>query len=164
MKIIRNAVPDNIIDLCNEDIDSKIYEKVWVTNTGWAPELYDGIAGSCIAATLNSSCLISIRTKLRDHFPVCKKIHYHYYLWKKHSGINWHDDGNWKFGATLYLNDWKKEWGGLFLWEDNGLHVMCPQKGMLVVNTEIKYHCVTPVSTSAPYDRRSIQIFGIDKE
>ena len=85
---------------------------------------------------------------------------WYYHYWTKLSGINWHGDEGYLFGATLYLNDWKKEWGGLFLWEDDGLHCLCPKKGMLVINTKKQPHCVTPVSTSAPYARRSIQIFG----
>ena len=64
MKIIDNALPDNIIKLCNDDIDSKIKQRVWGSNILWHDELYEGITGSCLAANLSSSCLLSVRTKL----------------------------------------------------------------------------------------------------
>ena len=160
MKIINNALPDNIIKFCNDDIDSKINQRVWGSNLAWQDELYEGLAGSCLAASLSSSCLLSVRTKLIGHFPKSNNLQFNYHFWMRHSGINWHDDDAWIFGATLYLNDWKKEWGGLFLWEDKGLHCLCPKKGMLVVNDKSQPHCVTPVSMTAPHGRRSIQIFA----
>jgi|TARA_B100001996_G_scaffold108049_1_gene81633 hypothetical protein len=163
MKIIRDALPDNIIKLCNDDIDSKIHKRVWGTNVSWQDDLYDGIAGSCLSASLSSSCLLSVRSKLRVHLPEWNNTQYSYHFWMRHAGINWHDDSNHIFGATLYLNEWQKEWGGLFLWEDKDLHCICPEKGMLVVNDIRQPHSVTPVTIRAPYGRKSIQIFGIDK-
>ena len=160
MKIVENALPDDLVKLCNEDIDIKLEKKVWVGNIAWQDELHDGIVGSCLNADLDPKCSLKVRNKLRGFFPKCNKMIWYYHYWTKLSGINWHGDEGYLFGATLYLNDWKKEWGGLFLWEDDGLHCLCPKKGMLVINTKKQPHCVTPVSTSAPYARRSIQIFG----
>ena len=142
MKIVENALPDSLVKLCNEDIDTKLKKKVWIGNIAWQDVLYDGIVGTCLNADLDPKYSLKVRNKLRGFFPKCNKM-----IW-------------YLFGATLYLNDWKKEWGGLFLWEDDGLHCMCPKKGMLVINTKKQPHCVTPVSNSAPYARRSIQIFG----
>ena len=160
MKIISDALSDDIIKLCNDDIDSKTKEKVWVSNLAWDDELYEGISGACLVSSLSPSNLLSVRTKLIKNFPKYNSLKLNYYYWMRQSGINWHDDGRWLFGATLYLNDWKKEWGGLFLWEDKGLHCLCPKKGMLVVNDKRQPHSVTPVSMTAPHGRRSIQIFA----
>tara|TARA_B100000424_G_C22898242_1_gene477780 strand:- start:93 stop:584 length:492 start_codon:yes stop_codon:yes gene_type:complete len=160
VKIVENALPDSLVKLCNEDIDTKLKKKVWVGNIAWQDVLYDGILGSCLNADLDPKCSLKVRNTLRGFFPQCKKIRWSYHYWTKLSGINWHGDESSLFGATLYLNDWKKEWGGLFLWEDNGLHCLCPKKGMLVINTKKQLHCVTTISNSAPYARRSIQIFG----
>ena len=160
MILVENALPNDLLNLCNEDIDAKLGKGVWKSNIVWHDSLYDGIVGSCLRADLDPKCSLLVRSKLRDLFPQCKKIHWYYHYWTKLSGINWHDDYSYRFGATLYLNDWKKEWGGLFLWEDDGLHCLCPKKGMLVINTEKQLHSVSTISNSAPYARRSIQIFG----
>ena len=46
-------------------------------------------------------------------------IHY----MKKDTGINWHDDGKWKYGATYYLNHrWHRQWGGEFMFTDDNGH------------------------------------------
>ena len=160
MKIIDNALPDNLVKLCNEDIDIKLRQKVWMGNTAWDDCLYDGIVGTCLNADLDPKCLLRVRSKLKDFFPQSNKISYYYHYWTKLSGINWHRDEPYVFGATLYLNDWRKEWGGLFLWEESGIKSLCPKKGMLVINKKNQLHSVSTISTSAPYARRSIQIFG----
>ena len=160
MKIVENALSEDLVKLCNEEIDIKLENKVWAGNVVWQDELYDGIMGSCLSTSLDLKSSLKVRNKLRHYFPKCNNIQFNYHFWMRHSGINWHDDGTHVFGATLYLNDWRKEWGGLFLWEDDGFHCLCPKKGMLVVNTKEQLHCVTPVLYNAPYARRSIQIFG----
>ena len=161
MIIVENALPDDLLKLCNSEIDTKLSKKVWRSSIDWDDVLYDGILGSCLNADQDLKSGLMVRNKLKPLFPQCDKIVSHYHYWTKLSGINWHNDELYLFGATLYLNDWRKEWGGLFLWEDDGLHCLCPKKGMLVINTKKQPHSVTPVSNSAPYGRRSIQIWGI---
>ena len=53
MKIISDALSDDIIKLCNDDIDSKTKDKVWVSNLAWDDELYEGI--SCLLYTSDAA-------------------------------------------------------------------------------------------------------------
>lgn len=163
MIIIPEAVSKDVIERCNKEIDSRISSNTWGINQRWGSELYDGIPGSCLIGDLSSEVYLIVRRQLRKHLPECGRMDFMYHYWTKHSGINWHDDGGYIFGATLYLNEWNKEWGGIFLWEDNGMQAFCPTVGTFVLNTEGQMHSVTHVHERAPYARRSIQIFGHKK-
>lgn len=75
---------------------------------------------------------------------------------EKGAGINWHDDSNFKYGATYYLNNrWNKNWGGEFMFEDKYIPVV--GNSLVIVKTPFS-HKVNPVlSSSMP--RLSVQIF-----
>ena len=83
-------------------------------------------------------------------------IHY----MKQHSGINWHDDGSWAYGATYYINHkWHKEWGGEFMFTDNNGHGWIPPVGnSLVIVKSPLHHKVNPV-LSPVMPRISVQMF-----
>lgn len=79
---------------------------------------------------------------------------------KKGAGINWHNDGNWKYGATYYLNHrWNKHWGGEFMFTDSSGHGFLPVVGnsLAIVKAPMD-HKVNPVLTDIN-PRISIQIF-----
>ncbi len=163
MQVLHNLVPDSILRLCNNEIDSIIHERLWsLSNSTWGSSLHEGISGTCMAATPSSLILIKLRAAIVKHLPPSEQINMNYHYWNKHSGINWHNDEGHVFGATLYLNDWDKRWGGLFLWEDKDkeMHCVCPSAGTLIINKEYEEHSVTQVSSLAKYPRRSIQIWG----
>jgi Rps23 Pro-64 3,4-dihydroxylase Tpa1-like proline 4-hydroxylase len=83
-------------------------------------------------------------------------IHY----MKKDSGINWHDDGTWKYGATYYINRrWNINWGGEFMFTNETGHGFLPVIGnsLVIVKSPIQ-HKVNPV-VSPIVPRISIQIF-----
>ena len=83
-------------------------------------------------------------------------IHY----MKKGAGINWHDDGKWKYGATYYVNHkWHKQWGGELMFTDNNGHGWIPPMGnsLLIVKAPIA-HKVNPV-LSPIMPRISVQLF-----
>ncbi len=165
MRIIPNLIPESTIGVINSEIDSYTdpeNSRCWgSSHLQWNSNLFDDISGSCLSATPSSLILLRLRSSLIKHLPASNNISFNYHLWLKHSGINWHDDGSHVFGATLYLNEWKKEWGGLFLWEESdGLHAICPSPGTLVINTKHEPHSVTQITARAPYPRRSVQIWG----
>ena len=83
-------------------------------------------------------------------------IHY----MNKGAGINWHDDGKWKYGATFYVNHrWHKKWGGEFMFTDNNGHGWIPPVGNSVVIVKSPLvHKVNPV-LSPTMPRISIQMF-----
>ena len=89
-----------------------------------------------------------------DHMSTT--IHY----MEKDAGINWHDDGVWKYGATFYINHkWHKQWGGEFMFTDNTGHGWIPLVGnsLVIVKAPIA-HKVNPV-LSPIMPRISVQIF-----
>ena len=139
-------------------------KRAWSINqTTWNKDLVgDDIPGVCLSADLSILTEISLKKELVNILPPADKITMNYNIFLKNSGIRWHSDANYKWGATLYLNEWNNKWGGLFLWEDKeeNLNVICPEPGTLVINTEAEQHSVTHISSIAPYPRRSLQIWG----
>ena len=163
MQVLSRLLPEKVIDLCNHEIDAYLKQRLWsLSNTTWGSSLHEGITGTCMAAAPTPTTCMKIRSAIIDHLPDSKELNLNYHYWNKHSGINWHTDEGHIFGATLYLNDWDKRWGGLFLWEDKDkeIHCVCPTAGTLIINTEYEEHSVTQVSSSARYPRRAIQIWG----
>ena len=83
-------------------------------------------------------------------------IHY----MEKGAGINWHDDGDWKYGATFYINHkWHMQWGGEFMFTERNGHGWIPPVGnsLVIVKAPIT-HKVNPV-LSPIMPRISVQIF-----
>ena len=94
--------------------------------------------------------------KMDDLTEMNTNIHY----MKKGAGINWHDDGGWKYGATLYINHkWHRQWGGEFMFTDNNGHGWIPPVGnsLVIVKAPIA-HKVNPV-LSPVMPRISVQLF-----
>ena len=78
----------------------------------------------------------------------------------KNAGINWHDDGQWKYGATYYINHrWHKQLGGEFMFTDENGHGWIPPVGnsLVIVKAPIS-HKVNPV-LSPLVPRISVQLF-----
>tara|TARA_R100000084_G_scaffold88733_1_gene42805 strand:+ start:531 stop:1064 length:534 start_codon:yes stop_codon:yes gene_type:complete len=95
--------------------------------------------------------------QMKDVKDMSSIVHY----MQKGAGINWHDDGSWKYGATYYLNNkWNKHWGGEFMFTDNVGHGWIPVVGnsLIIVKAPIE-HKVNPVLTTV-MPRISIQIFA----
>ena len=83
-------------------------------------------------------------------------IHY----MERGSGINWHSDKGWKYGATYYVNNrWNNQWGGEFMFTGNNGHGYIPFQGnsLVIVKTPIA-HKVNPV-LSPIIPRISVQMF-----
>ena len=94
--------------------------------------------------------------KLQDVKYMSTTIHY----MKKGAGINWHNDGNWKYGATYYLNHrWNKHWGGEFMFSNENGFSFLPYVGnsLVIVKAPIQ-HKVNPV-LSPIIPRISVQVF-----
>jgi hypothetical protein len=164
MKIIKNSIRKELIQLCNGEIDELLPKRAWSINqTTWNEQLLGSdIPGVCLSADVSVFIEIKIKNEILNLLPEVDKITINYNIFLKNSGIRWHSDANYKFGATLYLNEWNNKWGGLFLWEDkeDQIHALCPEPGTLVINTEAEQHSVTHISSIAPYPRRSLQIWG----
>ena len=83
-------------------------------------------------------------------------IHY----MEKGAGINWHDDGAWKYGATYYVNNkWNSNFGGELMFRDKNGHGFIPVVGnSLVIIKAPLTHKVNPV-LSPLTPRVSVQMF-----
>lgn len=163
MNIVKDVISEDLCKQCNMEIDQMIEGEKWsVSNINWDKNLQEGYTGTCLAAKVSPSIKLKVLSAIRKHLPKVQQDKYYlqYHYWLHGSGIQWHDDETYKFGATLYLNTWNKRWGGLFLWEnDEGIHGEMPEPRKLVV-VEKDPHSVTPILSHAPYPRRAIQIWG----
>ena len=90
----------------------------------------------------------------------CKEMSTIIHSMKKGAGINWHDDVNWKYGATYYVNRrWNEHWGGEFMFKDKLAHGYLPCRGnsLVIVKTPLQLKVNPVLSPIMP--RMSIQIF-----
>lgn len=84
-----------------------------------------------------------------------------FYQYMPGSHIDWHRDGEKNGAASIYLNeDWKKEYGGLFLWreEDGSFRGELPKMNRCLYDLAGAVHSTTPTYKTSPV-RRSLQVF-----
>lgn len=150
---------DSILKIKNPDFYG------WKTNYSW----HSGIIGSSHVALsraydLDTKILILNNLIKNNIIPESDPINYAVlnYAWTKLSYIPWHNDSNSKQTITIYLNDnWDEDWGGLFLYKDNGeIKGISPKPNRCVKNTGDLMHTVTPVYLNAPGCRVTVQIFS----
>ena len=94
--------------------------------------------------------------QLKDVKDMTTNIHF----MKKGSGINWHDDSTWKYGATFYVNRrWNRQNGGELMFHSENGHGFIPIVGnsLVIIKAPIN-HKVNPV-LSPVIPRISIQMF-----
>tara|TARA_R110000796_G_scaffold36056_1_gene92281 strand:+ start:1636 stop:2166 length:531 start_codon:yes stop_codon:yes gene_type:complete len=83
-------------------------------------------------------------------------IHY----MKKGSGINWHSDASWNYGATYYINNrWNSQFGGELMFTSKNGHGYIPVVGnsLVLIKSPLE-HKVNPV-LSQIVPRVSVQMF-----
>ncbi len=130
----------------------------------WSKELIDRMVPPERSQVSNYKPFEKLKTlvKLNPYFQITdvKEIFTIIHYMRKGSGINWHHDGNWKYGATYYINNkWNRNWGGEFMFDDNLGHGWVPVIGnSLVIVKAPMDHKVNPVLTDI-MPRISIQIF-----
>jgi Rps23 Pro-64 3,4-dihydroxylase Tpa1-like proline 4-hydroxylase len=89
-----------------------------------------------------------------------KKNHVAIHYMEKGSGINWHGDGSWTYGATFYVNRrWNNNFGGEFMFKLENSYGYIPVVGnsLIIIKSPIN-HKVNPVLTSL-VPRISVQMF-----
>jgi len=128
----------------------------------WNEDLLQGMLGTCLCADVNEHIKSLILKDIGHLLPSYKDIDMLYYTWGKQSGINWHTDFPYLFGATIYFNkDWNRRDGGILLWEDEfEIKGHLPKPNSMVLNTKNYNHMVTPIHYDAVSPRYTIQIFG----
>ena len=94
--------------------------------------------------------------QLKNFKSITSNIHY----MEKGAGINWHNDGNWKYGATYYINNkWNTQFGGELMFKSENGHGYIPIVGnsLVIIKSPLE-HKVNPV-LSPIIPRISIQMF-----
>ena len=87
---------------------------------------------------------------------ITTNIHY----MKKDTGIQWHNDGKWKYGATYFINRrWNRNFGGEFMFSDKLGHGFLPFVGnsLVIVKSPLE-HKVNPVRSNV-MPRITVQMF-----
>ena len=165
MKIIHDTLSLGLLELCQEEFNSKLPQTEWQSSSlYWLPNLKQGISGSTLSTKTSVYIKDSIKKEISPHIPECD-IMTQYYVWQPNSGISLHRDSNYKFGATIYLNDdWHPNSGGWFIWRDEKKwNTILPSKNVMVVNDIDEEHLVTSVASDTPQFRYTIQIWGLKK-
>ena len=169
MKIYEEVLSKEHLHLCKEDIVKKQKQQVWESSSlRWESWLLKNIDGTCVFTNITDDTIKKILTSELSiafiNYDYTELV-YQYYIWDSYSGIAPHNDGDYKFGATLYLNTNYLTDGGLFVWKDdecadNFYKCINPQENMMVVNDSKEEHFVTPISPHAKQYRYTIQIWG----
>ena len=171
MRIINEALNEELFQKCKEELKSKFKERCWASSlVTWQPQLKQGISGSCMVANVSDELGELIHEEIRSYLPEHETIRCNFHLWQPLSGIAEHNDGHRNFGATIYLNEeWPANAGGWFVWEDeetrqSGIHkALIPTRNMMVLNDNHEKHWVTSIAATPPDNRCSIQIWCFDK-
>mgnify|MGYP001223210742 FL=1 len=166
MRVIDNVLSDSLISRCRGEVDIKISqnEMCWASSTLlWSQKIQEGITGSCLASLTSEEINESIIEEILPHVPNdVKQISTRYYMWQPNSGISIHNDGDYRFGATIYLNpEWHPNCGGWFIWRDKNINewkVILPTENTMVINIDKEEHLVTPVAPDK--FRITVQIWG----
>ena len=167
MQIKKDFLSNGELQAVFDGLQSIYAENLWAINQNvWQEELLDKVHGTVATAGFAGEHADKIKKFLRPHLPECKEISLVYNLWYPYSGIAWHNDGKYVFGATLYLNqEWDLNSGGIFLYMDSKTGEMkghMPEQNTMVINDEEELHCVTTVNPAIPEPRMTLQIWGKD--
>ena len=163
MKILENVLSLDLLKLCQEELTNKLKTNEWISNLlYWNPQLFQGVSGSTLTTHTSLDIKNAIKKEISSHVPECDIIT-QYYVWQPNSGISLHDDMDYKFGATIYLNEqWYPNAGGWFIWSDNERwNTLLPTKNLMVLNDNHEKHLVTSIASDTPEFRYTIQIWGI---
>ena len=130
----------------------------------WAEELINNINPPKRVGVQNYPPFEKLKTlthhnqfyQLKDFKSITSNIHY----MEKGAGINWHNDGNWTYGATYYINNkWNTQFGGELMFKSENNHGFIPVVGnsLVIIKAPLE-HKVNPV-LSPIIPRVSIQMF-----
>jgi len=130
----------------------------------WAEELINNIVPPKRVGVQNYQPFEKLKTlthhnkfyQLKDFKSIASNIHY----MEKGAGINWHNDGDWTYGATYYINNkWNTQFGGELMFKSGNGHGYIPIVGnsLVIIKSPLE-HKVNPV-LSPIIPRISIQMF-----
>lgn len=142
--------------------ESQEYKPIWKSNINWGENIVKG-SSLVLAYELNEEYLHYIKSKFveLDKKFENKEIVGHLYIWTRGSHIPLHNDSNYDYGCTIYLNkNWNIDWGGLYLWlDDDKVNVEVPEFNKVIINQGNIRHGTTLLNYNAPEERLTLQIF-----
>lgn len=134
------------------------------TTEFWKKYLYKDLVPPVTALTVGYPPFERLKTLIKhNQYFDCPKLNHMsttIHFLKKGSGINWHNDGNWTYGASYYINhSWNKNWGGEFMFNDQNGFGFLPVIGnsIIIVKTPLDHKVNNIISPIMP--RVSIQLF-----
>lgn len=168
VSVIENFLPITLLDKVHEYVTKNFHEFCWRPNAGvWDPGLTLGSSAIMVMGIdelkeeLSEICLdiLGIDKKLMLSVP-----HPMFYDAPIGSYVNWHSEEV-PLSISVYLNElWKREWGGLFLYEkDEAIHGVIPKFNRAVISGPGVPHAVTTINPVADNHRYSIQLFFTNK-
>jgi Rps23 Pro-64 3,4-dihydroxylase Tpa1-like proline 4-hydroxylase len=159
-----NFLDETFIDDFIKNIikESQEYKPLCKSNINWGENIVKN-SSLVLAYEINKENLNYIKSKfieLNDKFKD-KEIVGHFYIWTKGSYIPMHNDSNYEYGCTIYLNKyWNIDWGGLYIWKENDkLNIEKPEFNKLIINKGNTKHGTTLLNYNVPEERLTIQIF-----
>jgi hypothetical protein len=159
-----NFFPEDLFKLCDEysiNLDFSIENRTIRTNRAWEKTIVKDSNPVLIGILKESD---ELHRQIKDFIK--RKLGHTilsimFYYWTPVSHIPWHNDGNYKGGITIYLNDqWDSSQGGLFMFKspDGKITAIEPVRNRLVEQLGGVIHAVCPTSKDSEI-RRTIQIF-----
>ena len=142
--------------------ESQEYKPIWKSNINWGENIVKG-SSLVLAYEIKKEELNYIKSKfieLGDKFKD-KEIVGHFYIWTRGSNIPMHNDSNYEYGCTIYLNKhWEVDWGGLYIWQEGDkFNIEKPEFNKLIINKGNTKHGTTLLNYNIPEERLTLQIF-----
>lgn len=168
IRVVDNFLPISFIEEIHEYVIGRHDDYVWRPNRIWDPGLTVGSPSILLmdvgfmSEKLLDFCSISINdfdlSELHVPYPV-------FYDAPINSYVNWHTEDV-PLSISIYLNDeWKREWGGLFLYEHEGrVSGVIPRFNRAVISGPGIPHAVTTINPIAETNRYSLQLFFIERK
>ena len=130
----------------------------------WGKDLLENISPPKRVEVNNYPPFEELKQLVKDNpyfrFPELTYMSTTIHYMTKNTGIQWHNDGKWKYGATYYLNRrWNRNWGGEFMFMDGTGTGFVPivSNSMVIVKAPIEHKVNQILSPVMP--RLSVQIF-----
>lgn len=166
MKTYNNVLNLDTIKAIRNETTESLSEDTWRLSTlCWPSNIKVGIQAGAACKMLGTELASEVEAQIKHLLPPYETLIQQIYVWPPTSGISAHNDGNKKFGVTIYLNDhWELDFGGLFVWQDSTtgeLKVRMPEFNTMVLNDGEELHLVTPVASGCTVLRHTVQIWGM---
>lgn len=167
-----NVLHNDLIIEIENYLSNIIGQNVWISSHIWDERLtinstkillhpipLDNLIFKSIKVSIENALNINF-DNLKLDFSLC------IYLWGKFTNISWHDDIDYPYNGTIYLNkEWDIDDGGIFLWKDNKtkeIKGILPNYNTMVtnidaVNDKCNYHSVTTISPNVKKERLTLQ-------